>query len=422
MIKEENKMSLKKNKFFLNLGLALISAAYASQSVAADLYAQLERDGNTFKIASNFSMTPPAPSSEKGFLLSSWPFKASNLDPAFDTKRFECVINSATKSDGCEKYRNNENSFVYVNTLSSFYGKTPDERRNIENRGGSAAGENAKAVAGGVLALPFLVVASPLLLLGQATKTETKKWVEFNHEEFMKAQEAGIKNSGFSSKEDFFKFQVNASKVFDNLNKTNLDQLAWLNGAVKKEREALRDYVNVGIEVNSYSFSPSKFVIPQLEIKQDLVAFESSNGAAIKQYYDDQYRDFAASLEADRIKLRPAYEAKLKQIEAAEKERLAQEIVAEKERIKQEKIANEQRRLALAKEAARLESFRKTLKVGEDTFCGPVIEVKYPMIKVAISAPLPGFASETWLKSNQVFPSEYGCRNVNGKLSPLHYF
>jgi len=71
-----------------------------------------------------------------------------------------------------------------------------------------------------------------------------------------------------------------------------------------------------------------------------------------------------------------------------------------------------------AKEEARLIAWRKTLSIGSDTFCGPVIELRSPMVKIAVNAQLAGFGSEAWLKAPQVFPPEYGCLNTNGRLAP----
>lgn len=97
-------------------------------------------------------------------------------------------------------------------------------------------------------------------------------------------------------------------------------------------------------------------------------------------------------------------------IQAAEaKERAAiQATEAKERRLQQEARAAEQKKLT---------AFRKSLKIGDDTFCGPVIEVRYPMIKIAVSAQLPGYTSEAWLKASEVYPAQYGCRNENGRLS-----
>lgn len=69
-------------------------------------------------------------------------------------------------------------------------------------------------------------------------------------------------------------------------------------------------------------------------------------------------------------------------------------------------------------EIKRITEWRKTLQLGSDTFCGPVVEVRGPMIKIAVRLQLPGFGNEAWLKANEVYPANYGCSNVNGRLAP----
>jgi len=102
-------------------------------------------------------------------------------------------------------------------------------------------------------------------------------------------------------------------------------------------------------------------------------------------------------------------------LKAAEREemRLAQEADA---RAKKQAAAEAERK---QRAAAALASWRGKLRIGDDTFCGPVIELRQPMIKIAIRAQLPGYASETWLKAGEVFPPDYGCENVNGRLRPV---
>ncbi len=65
----------------------------------------------------------------------------------------------------------------------------------------------------------------------------------------------------------------------------------------------------------------------------------------------------------------------------------------------------------------RIAEWRKSIKIGSDTFCGPVIEMRAPMVKIAVRAQLQGFPNEAWLKTSELFPSEYGCRNTNGRLA-----
>jgi len=61
--------------------------------------------------------------------------------------------------------------------------------------------------------------------------------------------------------------------------------------------------------------------------------------------------------------------------------------------------------------------WRRTLAVGSSTFCGAVIELRGPMVKIAVNTLLPGYPSEQWLKIDEVYPAHLGCRNRNGVLS-----
>jgi len=63
--------------------------------------------------------------------------------------------------------------------------------------------------------------------------------------------------------------------------------------------------------------------------------------------------------------------------------------------------------------------WRRTLAVGSSTFCGYVVELKGPMVKIAVNAPLQGYDSEQWLKIDEVYPARLGCLNRNGILSTM---
>lgn len=94
---------------------------------------------------------------------------------------------------------------------------------------------------------------------------------------------------------------------------------------------------------------------------------------------------------------------------------LAQEQAEANEKTRKQAETAERNRQA---ETKRIAEWRKSLQLGADTFCGPVIEMRAPMVKIAVRVQLQGFASEMWLKFGEVFPPEYGCRNTNGRLTP----
>lgn len=61
--------------------------------------------------------------------------------------------------------------------------------------------------------------------------------------------------------------------------------------------------------------------------------------------------------------------------------------------------------------------FRKSLKEGDDTNCGPIIEVKGKLIKVAFA--VANYGNEHWIKRDQILSPDYVCRFVNGQYQPL---
>lgn len=60
-----------------------------------------------------------------------------------------------------------------------------------------------------------------------------------------------------------------------------------------------------------------------------------------------------------------------------------------------------------------IDTFRKALIEGDDTNCGPAIEVKEKMVKVAYA--LSGYGNEHWIKRDQIFPKKYNCEFKNGQ-------
>lgn len=114
--------------------------------------------------------------------------------------------------------------------------------------------------------------------------------------------------------------------------------------------------------------------------------------------------------------------------QAAEQKVQEQErLKAEKEKQRTEQIANERaREEAQAKlqqnRETRTREFRSKLAIGSDTFCGPVIAIRTPMVQIAVNAPLPGYSAEPWLKLEDIYPADIaGCKNSNGRLTPAFY-
>lgn len=121
-----------------------------------------------------------------------------------------------------------------------------------------------------------------------------------------------------------------------------------------------------------------------------------------------QYADAEARQRADQL-ARDTQRREQERLQALAQKEQADKLNKERARLEQEENAR------LAKE---LTAFRKRLKVGDDTFCGYVIEINRPMVKIALAAQLQGFGSEKWLRIEDVYPSHFGCINQNGNIRP----
>jgi hypothetical protein len=90
---------------------------------------------------------------------------------------------------------------------------------------------------------------------------------------------------------------------------------------------------------------------------------------------------------------------------------------------KLEQYAAKQNALAAAKEQARLAevqkqhaAWRKELKVGTATNCGPVIEAKGPLMKVY--SPVKDYGNEHWIQRADLYMPGERCSFFNGAYQP----
>lgn len=83
-------------------------------------------------------------------------------------------------------------------------------------------------------------------------------------------------------------------------------------------------------------------------------------------------------------------------------------------------IKKAKKKLEDLKKIASLNKWRASLSVGDETFCGRVIERRDDMVKIAVRVQLAGFSNEQWLHSTEVHGPHIGCINRNGKLSPQY--
>lgn len=406
---------------------AAIMCAVVTPASAATLYAVLELDGNSYRLKDTFATTVNM-SEHFGLSQPFWALNPLSFAPIFPTERLQCVINTQRKTDECLPYRDKEARFVYLNSYQSDYGDTQAERKAKEKTTSQRVGAAVGTVVTGALIAPALIVVSPILLLGAAANPESKKWVEFNHDAFNETVAIAVKKAGFESQDDWSaNFRAVSNTVDGLISAQNIAFKAAKEHSLQ-ERAILSDYVKVGIRPKSFAFEIRPFKLPSIPIRSGAIN-EIEIREQIFQHFAAQLEEHSVLVATELDSLKPSYEARL--VELAEKDRQAklraeedarQARMQEEERLKQERIAAIEKQKRIVAENSRLTQFRSKLKLGDETHCGPIIEIRGPMIKVAVKAQIQGFASEGWLKINNIYTPEYGCFNNHGTLLPDRSF
>ena len=95
------------------------------------------------------------------------------------------------------------------------------------------------------------------------------------------------------------------------------------------------------------------------------------------------------------------------QVAEEESKRRALEMAEQRER--QQRAQSQARERLLARGA----EFRKSIKIGSVTNCGPVIEIRQNLAKIYF--PVHGYGNEHWLGIDALFPAGVSCQFVNGR-------
>lgn len=82
------------------------------------------------------------------------------------------------------------------------------------------------------------------------------------------------------------------------------------------------------------------------------------------------------------------------------------------------RIAMHEKQIAAhqAKEQQQIAAFRKSIAGGDESNCGPIIEVKGKLVKVAVA--VANYGNEHWVRRDEIYPSGWGCRFINGQYQP----
>lgn len=135
-----------------------------------------------------------------------------------------------------------------------------------------------------------------------------------------------------------------------------------------------------------------------LTAEQRITAFKNEETAGIKRQQIEKYRrSFEAATSSSLLQsfIKEYTTNDPENLVPKAKEKLVKVSAIETEETESKK---EQIRLAADRDAAHLNSWRKTLKTGDESNCGLVIEVKRPIAKIQTAS------GERWLKVGQLYP------------------
>ena len=387
----------------------------------------LIRQQDSFVLAPTLSVKEA--NSSNMLATASWQFSGKTLFPVFNSERFKCNHSK----DECTKYEEIDSPFIKISATDSDYGDTYAKRVADGKKPGMSVGEAVLTGTFVAITAPvFIAVGTPVALLnGTANLIShgsvwSNKWVEFDHDSFYEQTSVAIE-AKYGSLENYVNYMASASVEYSKLalynerlyadwNRLKADKSATLNQYQSIQLANIEAYkiempvygniqtasadINSQIEVyyanskvNLLSEFDKKFVKAKaLYLKNQKVMFDNIETISDAKKFIDTYQHF------DEAKLVGK----------------ARDLVAKAEqRMHKEKMVKRKAALAV------LESWRKGLSIGDQTFCGRVINVKYPMFEIAISNPLQGFSDTIWLEKNKVFKPWTGCNNRNNQLTPL---
>jgi hypothetical protein len=109
----------------------------------------------------------------------------------------------------------------------------------------------------------------------------------------------------------------------------------------------------------------------------------------------------------------PLVEAEMKRQEDEANENARQRAISEKEAAAAEVKRAKDEAIRQATERKRITVFRTSLKDGDETNCGPIIEVKGKLVKVSYA--VANYGNEHWIRRDSIFPSSYDCQFINGE-------
>jgi len=402
----------------------------------------------------------------------SWSFNGKTLFPNFYTTRFECEVSA----NECDKYEDTESPFLKVNGTQSDYGDTYSQRVADGKKPIMTSGQLQNTIILAVVApavASIAVMVSPFVILGgtanliKGGSIYSKKWVEFDHDNFYETVQGAIVHQ-HGSIDNYVTYMAKASTEFAALNTENETQLAKLstfrttkineiehdvnlNPIVKykikiaSSGDLQAELNNTRASMTAYYLSIKNALIIEYKDKlrlakanskqQQIEAYESAQSIYELNSFIETYRHIDLANLVTKAKAKwskmiikeqklafnniktiadaKSFIAKYKVTDKANLVTEAQKLINDTEN-KIRKEQEKKRQTVLTS----LNSWRKSLQVGHSTFCGRIIEVNYPMFKIALDRPLQNFSSAIWLHKDKIFERWSGCRNTNNKIIP----
>jgi len=159
---------------------------------------------------------------------------------------------------------------------------------------------------------------------------------------------------------------------------------------------------NMFEEINSFEYELQK----KLSYKNYLSSYRSASTSRELERFITKYK----KNDPDKL-VSKAIARKKKALKIEKKRQL--EMAAQRK-------AKEKRRKTLAKaeekrknrELASLNKYRNNIRIESETNCGPVLQVKKGLVKIYF--PVKNYGNEHWIRKEQIYPSSYNCRFVNG--------